>query len=67
MSDTDLLILGSRRRGRPPVAEPLKPVTTWVPPAYLERLDRLALKHGVPVSRVICKLIEQALAPTRSK
>ena len=56
-----LMVVGPRRPGRPRVAEPLKPVTAWVPPAYLDRLDKLARKHDVSVSKLVCRVIEEAL------
>lgn len=67
VTSDSLMIAGARRRGRPPVAEKRKPVTALVPPAYLDRLDRLALKHGVSVSRVVCRLIQQSLDRTNKK
>lgn len=61
VSADSLMIAGPRKRGRPPVAEPLQPVTTWVPPAYLERLDRLARKHDVSVSKLVCRVLLEAM------
>lgn len=61
VSANSLIVASPRRRGRPKVDEPLKPVTTWVPPAYLDRLDALALKHDVSVSKFVRRAIEDAL------
>jgi len=44
MSESEPTVHVSRGRGRPPLAEPRKPLTTWVEPREYERLKRLA--HG---------------------
>jgi len=56
MRDT-LMPKGGQRRGRPPVAEPLTPVTSWVPPAVANRLDRMATKQDMSVSQLVCRLL----------
>jgi hypothetical protein len=48
---------GERRRGRPCAIDPLTPVTVWLPSSYTKRLDAYALKHDVPVSAAVRRLI----------
>jgi hypothetical protein len=61
-SDPSLVVFsGQRRRGRPRVADPKVSVTTWVPPAYLDRLSKLAIKHDVGVSLVVRRILMKAL------
>lgn len=36
-------------------------MTVWVPTSYHDRIARLALKHDVSVSNVVCRLLFKAL------
>jgi hypothetical protein len=56
-----LVIASPRKRGRPAKSDALAPVTAWVPSQYLDRLDQLARKHDVSVSKLVCKAIEESL------
>lgn len=60
-SEPTLLVIGRRTRGRPRVLEQKTSLTTWVPTAYHDRIAQLALKHDVSVSKVVCKLLAEAL------
>lgn len=46
-----------RKGGRPRVSEPRSAVSTWIPSRYHDRLSRIALRHGVSVSRVVKQAI----------
>lgn len=65
MSDTQILIVGGRRRGRPRAAVPREHLTARLPPAYIDRLHRLALKHDLSVSEALIKVIDKALGMPR--
>jgi hypothetical protein len=54
-------VQGPRRRGRPRAEARKGPLTTWVPLTYHDRLAQLAIKHGVSVSSVLCRVIQNAL------
>lgn len=61
----DLLMMPSRRRGRPRAVEPKSAVMTWVPTTYHDRIAQLARQQGVSVSSVVCEAIEQHLKTRR--
>lgn len=66
MSDQPtLMVVGGRRRGRPAAAVPRVHLTARLPPAYVDRLHRLALKHDVSVSDALIKVIDTALSMPR--
>ena len=50
-----------RKRGRPPVAHPLSPVYTRLPPDLHDKVCRVALRYGVSVSCAARFLIVRAL------
>lgn len=50
-------IVTKRGPGRPRVTERMTPVSTNLPPAYYERLTKLATKHDLPVATVIRRLL----------
>jgi hypothetical protein len=56
-----LLVVGGRRRGRPPATVPKERRTFYVPTAYLDRIDRMALKHGLSSNEALCKVVDLAL------
>jgi hypothetical protein len=56
-----LLVVGGARRGRPPVKERKVTLTTNVPPAYYDRIQKLAEAQGEHVSVFTCKLLGDAL------
>lgn len=61
MSEPTLLVVGGKRRGRPRATEPKAQRTIYAPTAYLDRLDQLALKHGMSVNKVLCQVLQKAL------
>lgn len=66
MSDElQLLIVGGRPRGRPRSTQPMERRTFYVPTAYLDRIDRLALKHGVSANKALCAVVDMALRMPR--
>jgi hypothetical protein len=44
----------------------LKPITVWVEPALLDRVERLAREDRRPLSQLIRNLLEDAVAQARS-
>jgi hypothetical protein len=56
-----LLVVGGRRRGRPPATVPKERRTFYVPTANLDRIDRMALKHGLSSNEALCKVVDLAL------
>lgn len=50
-----------RERGRPPAKIAKSSLTAWVPQTHHDRLTQLALKHDISVSKVVCRLLDQAL------
>ena len=61
MTEPTLLVVGGRRRGRPPASVPKERRTLYAPTAYLDRIDQLALKHGVSYNTVLCRVLQKAL------
>lgn len=60
--DVSIVILDApRRRGRPRMESPKVLLAAKVPPAYYQRILALASKHDVSMSRVVCKLLADAL------
>ena len=60
----------SETRGRPlDGAEKKVPLTTWVPKSYTERLGRIATAREMTVSKLVCRVLEDALRrkPTPEK
>jgi hypothetical protein len=68
MSDEpQIMVVGGRQRGRPRADVPRVHLTARLPPAYVDRLHRLALKHDVSVSDALIKVIDTALRmPSRA-
>jgi hypothetical protein len=52
-----------RKRGRPRVSERKVPVTTFVPPAYYDRITKIAAAQGEHVSVLLCDVLIKAFAP----
>lgn len=52
-----------RRRGRPRVAERKVPVTAFVPPAYYDRITKMAAAQGEHVSVLVCDVLMKAFTP----
>ncbi len=62
MSESMIAVIEpTRRRGRPRAKHPKNAMTVWVPTSYHDRIARLAIKHDVSVSKVVCKLLADAL------
>jgi hypothetical protein len=61
-----LIVGGTRARGRPRVAERKIALTTNVPPAYYDRIQKLAEASGEHVSVFTCKLLGDALRQFRN-
>lgn len=49
--------------GRPRLAEPTSPVTTWVPPSTHDRLIKIARARDASVSAVVRELLHLRLPP----
>ena len=53
--------MSQRRRGRPEgtkrIAEPRSHVSTWIPVTHHDRLSRIAIRHGMSVSKVVKRAI----------
>jgi hypothetical protein len=64
--EPQLIIVGGKKRGRPPATVPKERRTFYVPPAYLDRIDRLALKHGLSSNEALCKVVDMALRMPRA-
>lgn len=58
---SDMMILGGRRRGRPPAATSKSHLTVYVSNSLQDRLATLALKHGISVSQALERVVEQSL------
>lgn len=56
-----LMIVCPRNRGRPRSPEPGSHLTAWVPQSYHDRISQMAIKHDVSVSKVVCRLLADAL------
>jgi hypothetical protein len=67
VSEPQLLIVGGRRRGRPPSTEPKTHLTVYLPTAYIDRLSQLALKHDVSVSKAFCQAMDLATRMPRTR
>jgi hypothetical protein len=63
--EPQLLIVGGKKRGRPAADVPRVHLTARLPPAYVDRLHRLALKHDVSVSEALIKVIDTAFSMPR--
>lgn len=61
VSEDSLFVCGKRGRGRPPVDDPLTPVTIWIPQTYHERLTKLATLYDVSVSAFGRKAMERVI------
>lgn len=56
-----LVIASPRPRGRPRSPEPGSVLSAYVPQKYHDRIAQLAVKHDVSVSKVVCRLLDEAL------
>lgn len=66
ITEASLMVVGApNRRGRPRVAERKVPVTTYLPPAYYDRITRAANARGEHVSEMLCTILVKALTPDR--
>lgn len=62
VSEDSLIVGGGKRgRGRPPVDDPLIPVTFCLRKSYIERLDRLASLYEVDRSPFCRKAMERVI------
>lgn len=65
MSEPQIVAVGGarRRRGRPAstAATRKERRTFYLPTTYLDRIDRLALKHGVSSNEALRRVVELAL------
>jgi hypothetical protein len=62
MSEPQMMAVGtSRRRGRPQSSVPKEHRTFYLPTDYLDRIDRLAMRHGVSSSEALRKVVELAM------
>lgn len=62
MSDPQILIVGGTRpRGRPKPLEPMEQRSFYLPASYMQRIDRLALKHGISTNEAMRKVVDLAL------
>ena len=61
MSDPQMLAVGGRRRGRPKATDAKAHRTFYLPTTYLDRIDKLALKHGVSASEALRAVVDVAL------
>lgn len=59
ITEESLMVLSRRRRGRPTVEAKKVPVTTWVPPAYYDRLTKMAHARGEHLSAFLCVHVEK--------
>jgi hypothetical protein len=66
ITEQSLLIVGPRQRGRPRVAERKVKLTTNVPPAYYDRIQKLAEAQGEHLSVFTCRLLADALRHFRT-
>jgi hypothetical protein len=57
VSDASLLVVGPKKRGRPPAEEPCTSLSLWVPTKYYDRLARIAQRNGVSMSAVARQMI----------
>ncbi len=57
MSDESTGVMMPRPRGRPRVDEPLERISTRVPTAYYDRLNKIANKRGESMSQLVRSLI----------
>jgi hypothetical protein len=55
--DTEILILGSRKRGRPRVEEPQRTVCIRIPADRYDRLASLAVKRDESMSSVVRQIL----------
>lgn len=55
--EDSLMIVGTKKQGRPHAKQPSTPVMTWVPTDLHARLCQLAGKHGVSVSRMVKNML----------
>lgn len=60
-AEPSLLIVGARKRGRPPTSEPMSPVSAWVPAAAHKRIKEIAKERRVSVSKVVSHLLTRRL------
>lgn len=61
VTESSLLIASGSRRGRPPVPDPLVPVTMWISREHHDRLIKLANLHDMSVSALGRKVVERAV------
>lgn len=60
MSDPQMMVVG-RRRGRPQSSVPKSHRTLYLPTAYWDRIDQLALKYGVSSSEALTRVVDMAM------
>jgi hypothetical protein len=56
---------GAADIGRGFMSTKLRPITVWVEPALLDRVERLARQDRRPMSQLIRNLLEDAVAQSR--
>lgn len=58
ITEDSVLVVGGRKRGRPPVDDPLTPLTVRVPTAYYDRIHRMATDRRVSISMLVRSLLK---------
>lgn len=65
-ADSLLIVSPRNRGGRPKVSERKVPLTVNVPPAYFDRIQKLAQAEGEHLSVFTCRLLGEALGRFRN-
>jgi hypothetical protein len=67
MTDEPQLFSMPRRRGRPRSTRTHERRTFYLETGYLDRLDRLALRHGVSTNEALRRVVDLALRMPRAE
>ena len=57
MQDTLMPKSFGAKRGRPPLEDPLTPVTVWVPQSVATRLDHISTQNSTSVSKLVRQML----------
>jgi hypothetical protein len=57
VTDASMLVVGPKKRGRPPAQRECTSLSMWIPTDYYDRLTQIARRNGVSMSAVARQLI----------